>query len=152
MFCQFLSVQQNESAVHINVAVVQSLIHVQLFCNPMDCSLPVSSVHGMSQARILKLVAISISNTYTYNFFGFGFPSHLGYHRALSRVPCAIQQAFISYFKNSSMYMSTPISQFISPLPLPSIHTPFLYMESIKMVQMKLFTGQEFNFISNQVK
>ena len=28
-------------------------------CDPMDCSLPGSSVHGISQARILKRVAIS---------------------------------------------------------------------------------------------
>ena len=112
MFCQFLSVQQNESAVHINVAVVQSLIHVQLFCNPMDCSLPSSSVHGISQARILKLVAISISNTYTYNFFGFGFPSHLGYHRALSRVPCAIQ---VGSHQLSILYIVEYICQSQSP-------------------------------------
>ena len=30
-------------------------------CNPMDCSLPGSSVHGISQARILEWVAISFS-------------------------------------------------------------------------------------------
>ena len=30
-------------------------------CHPMDCSLPGSSVHGISQARILKWVAISFS-------------------------------------------------------------------------------------------
>ena len=30
-------------------------------CNPMDCSLPGSSVHGISQARILKWVSISLS-------------------------------------------------------------------------------------------
>ena len=30
-------------------------------CNPMDCSLPVSSVCGISQARILEVVAISFS-------------------------------------------------------------------------------------------
>ena len=30
-------------------------------CDPMDCSLPRSSVHGISQARILELVAISYS-------------------------------------------------------------------------------------------
>ena len=28
-------------------------------CNPMDCSLPGSSVHGVSQASILESVAIS---------------------------------------------------------------------------------------------
>ena len=35
--------------------VVQSLIRVQLICHPMDCTLPGSSVHGISQARILKM-------------------------------------------------------------------------------------------------
>ena len=30
-------------------------------CDPMDCKLPGSSVHGISQARILELVAISFS-------------------------------------------------------------------------------------------
>ena len=34
---------------------------VQLFCDPMDCSPPGSSVHGISQARILAWVAISYS-------------------------------------------------------------------------------------------
>ena len=31
------------------------------FCDPMDCSPPGSSVHGLSQARILEWVAISFS-------------------------------------------------------------------------------------------
>ena len=30
-------------------------------CDPMDCSLPDSSVHGILQARILEWVAISFS-------------------------------------------------------------------------------------------
>ena len=30
-------------------------------CNPMDCSLPGSSVHEILQARILEWVAISVS-------------------------------------------------------------------------------------------
>ena len=37
------------------IVAVQSLSHVQLICHPMDCSLPGSSVHGISQARILKM-------------------------------------------------------------------------------------------------
>ena len=37
------------------------LSHVQLFCDPKDYSLPGSSVHGISQARILEWVAISFS-------------------------------------------------------------------------------------------
>ena len=32
-----------------------------LFCNPMDCSLPGFSVHGIFQARVLEWVAISFS-------------------------------------------------------------------------------------------
>ena len=38
-----------------------SLSHVWLFCNPTDCSLPGSSVHGISQARIMEWVAMSFS-------------------------------------------------------------------------------------------
>ena len=34
---------------------------VRLFCNPMDCSPSSSSVHGISQVRILEWVAISSS-------------------------------------------------------------------------------------------
>ena len=39
----------------------QSLGHVELFCDPTDCSTPGSSVHGISQARILHCIAISSS-------------------------------------------------------------------------------------------
>ena len=35
-------------------------------CNPMDYSLPGSSVHGISQARVLEWVAISFSNKRAY--------------------------------------------------------------------------------------
>ena len=53
----------------IQQTVIVSCIHacahlLQLcptLCNPMDCSLPGSSVHGTSQARILEGVAISSS-------------------------------------------------------------------------------------------
>ena len=31
-------------------------------CDPMDCSLPGSSLHGILQARVLEWVAISFSN------------------------------------------------------------------------------------------
>ena len=39
-------------------------VHAQLYptlCDPMDCSTPCSSVHGICQARILEWVAISYS-------------------------------------------------------------------------------------------
>ena len=41
--------------------------------------------------------ANQVSYMYTYIPSFFGFPSHLGHHRALSSVPCAIQQVLISY-------------------------------------------------------
>ena len=41
--------------------VVQFLSHVWLFCEPTNCSLPGSSVHGILQARILEWVGISYS-------------------------------------------------------------------------------------------
>ena len=34
---------------------------VMTLCNPMDCSLPGSSIHGIFQARVLEWVAISFS-------------------------------------------------------------------------------------------
>ena len=42
--------------------LVELLSHVQQFCDPMDCSVSDSSVHGISQARILEWVAIFFSN------------------------------------------------------------------------------------------
>ena len=38
----------------------KSLSHVRL-CDPMDCSLPGSSLHGILQARVLEWVAIAFS-------------------------------------------------------------------------------------------
>ena len=46
---------------HFLFVVVYSLSCVWLFCDLMDCSLPGSSVHGISQARILEWVAVSFS-------------------------------------------------------------------------------------------
>ena len=43
------------------VIVVVYVCRVWLFCNAMDCSLPGSSVHAISQARMLEWVAISFS-------------------------------------------------------------------------------------------
>ena len=39
----------------------QSLSRVLTFCNPMNSSPPDSSVHGISQARILEWVAMAFS-------------------------------------------------------------------------------------------
>ena len=46
--------------------VVPSLSLVWLFCDPMDCSPSGSSVHRISQARILVWVAISFSRIFSW--------------------------------------------------------------------------------------
>ena len=43
-------------SVSLLLVVVQLLSRAQLFCKPMDCSPPGSSVRGISQARILEWV------------------------------------------------------------------------------------------------
>ena len=47
------------SKFHISCYLVAN--SCSTLCNPMDCSPPGSSVHGISQARILEWVAISFS-------------------------------------------------------------------------------------------
>ena len=42
------------------------LSHVQLFCDPVDCNPPGSSIHGILQARILEWVAISFSRWFSW--------------------------------------------------------------------------------------
>ena len=44
-----------------NVLCARSLHLCPTLCDPMDCSPPGSSVHGILQARILEWVAISYS-------------------------------------------------------------------------------------------
>ena len=51
--------------VKIKSEVVQSC---PILSNPMDCSLPGSSFHGIYQARVLEWVAIALSRyMYTYS-------------------------------------------------------------------------------------
>ena len=47
--------------VCVHVVAMQSFSHVQLFCDPIDWSLPGFSAHGISQARIWEWVAIFFS-------------------------------------------------------------------------------------------
>ena len=56
--CLFLGVFELFDSL---VVVVSLLSCVRLLYNPMDCSPPGSSVHRISQARILEWVAISFS-------------------------------------------------------------------------------------------
>ena len=47
-------------------AAAKSLQSCPTLCDPLDCSLPGSSVHGIFQARTLEWVAISFSNAWKW--------------------------------------------------------------------------------------
>ena len=49
-------------AVAAAAAAAKSLQLCPTLCDPMDCSLPGSSVHGIFQARVLESGAIAFSN------------------------------------------------------------------------------------------
>ena len=48
------------------MSVVFLVAKLCLFCDPMDCSLPGSTVHRVSQARILEWVVISFSGGFSW--------------------------------------------------------------------------------------
>ena len=57
------------SHVYVHVCVCVCVLVAQLcptLCNPMDCSSPGSSVHGILQARVLEWGAISFSRIFAY--------------------------------------------------------------------------------------
>ena len=55
---RYIYTQSSAEALSVYVLVTQSCLTL---CDPMDCSLPGSSVRGLSQARILQWVAIPFS-------------------------------------------------------------------------------------------
>ena len=55
-------IYQNIIAAIAATAAAKSLQSCLTLCNPMDCSLPGSSSHGIFQARVLEWVAIAFSN------------------------------------------------------------------------------------------
>ena len=55
---EFLELAQTNSKALIRARSLQSCL---ILCNPMDCSLPVSSIHGILQARILEWVVLPSS-------------------------------------------------------------------------------------------
>ena len=59
--CVRFTVQQDESAACVHMLLLFSCFHCVPLCDPMDCSLPGSSVHGILQARVLESVAMPFS-------------------------------------------------------------------------------------------
>ena len=77
---------------------------------------------------------------YMYPFF-FRFPSHVGHHRALSRIPSAIQQALISYlfYTQQCIYVNPSLPNHpTSPSPL-GVHMFVLYVWSTHQKMEHIF-------------
>ena len=53
-----IKLTRSKTSLEVESEVAQSC---PTLCNPMDCSLPGSSIHGILQARVLDWVAISFS-------------------------------------------------------------------------------------------
>ena len=100
---------------HLRHSVIWALISSLLkkvaqscptLCDPMDCSLPGSSVHGVFQARILEWVAISFSR-------GSSQP------RARTRVSHIVDRCFTVWGTREVYWIGDTI-QSSHPLPSPS--------------------------------
>ena len=77
------------------------------------------------------LLYIKVNHLYVYIYpLFFRFPSHLGHHRALSRVPCAIQQVLISYlfYTQQCIYVNPNLPIHPTPPPPLGIHKFVLYI------------------------
>ena len=84
--------------------------------DPMDCSLPGSSIHGIFQARVLEWVAIAFSVTITRNRYYFSeihpYITFLGYL-------CRIWFKAVKYqavIRNTDSYASLPPQSFLSTI------------------------------------
>ena len=94
--------------------------HIRLFCYPMECSSPGSSVHGIFQARILEWVAISFSR---------GSSPPGGLFTTQPPLPQLLAVKGDKYFHNVSPLFSFLLLYFLSYIVLvnnPSIIPHFL--------------------------
>ena len=77
----------------------------------------------------------------------FVFPSHLGHHSTLSRVPCGYSMfSLVIYFTHSisSVYMSIKIFQFIPPHPFSLGMHIFFFSMSVCIFALQIKTSIPF--------
>ena len=110
--------------------------------DPMDCSPPGSSIHGIFQARVLEwgspigqcksTIFIHILPP-SWASLPSCHPTPLGYHRAPGWAPCVIHTNFspVTYFKHGGVYILMLLSPFLPLSPSPTASTtPFSISES----------------------
>ena len=103
--------------------VVQSLSHVQLFCNPVDCSPPSSSVHGISQAKLLEWLPF-LSAVYVF----------------LSKVSKGKRHDLLSIYYVSGTILDIFVLPFILIFPLISVQAS-IFISSLQIQKPRL-SGQ----------
>ena len=85
-------------------------------CDPMDCSLPGSSVHWILQAGVLEWVAISFSSRYLLEIFIL-FPLVINTQKGVAG-------SYSSYIFNSLRYLHTTFHNG-EPMYIPTLCTDF---------------------------
>ena len=79
LHCRILYRLSHEGSLLLLLLLLSHFSHVQLrLCDPMDCSLPGSSIHGIFQARVLEWGAIAFSNNVILFSFKTLFMLHHG--------------------------------------------------------------------------
>ena len=130
LFPQIETKQHRQDTYHIyslslNIyAAAKSLQSCPTLCNPMDCSLPGFSIHGILQARTLEQVAISFSNAGKWKVKV----------KSLSHVRLLAIPWTAAYQAPPSMGFSG--QQYWSGVPLPS---PSIYKNMYKFTYFNLF-------------
>ena len=104
-------------------------------CEPMDCSPPGSSVHGISQARILEWVAISFSRA-SFRPRGWTRISYVYLHWQVGSWTLALPISLVNCMSVISCRFPLPTS----PLPLPKgKKTLFPCDENFRIYSLSIF-------------
>ena len=99
----------------LSYVVTKSLSHGWLICGPMDCSPPGSSVHGISQARILQWVAILFSRGSSQprnQTWVFCIGRWILYHQVIWEAPLSEYQA--QFYQAPQRWPFTAAEQYIN--------------------------------------